>query len=79
MDPKRFGYLKRIDLLLYVNYKAEGRHWVLDSGSTQHTTSDARMFILMNTIGNDGFNSITFGDNGKVSSKGLVRLLYPMT
>ena len=39
----KFGYLKRIDLLLSVNYKARERHWVLDSGCTQHMTGDARM------------------------------------
>ena len=28
-------------------------------------TGDARMFNSINTIGNDGYNSITFGDNVK--------------
>ena len=27
-----------------VNYKAGGRHWVLDSGCTQHMTGDPMMF-----------------------------------
>jgi hypothetical protein len=36
---------------------------VLDSGCRQHMTSDARMFNSINTNGNDGYNSITFGDN----------------
>ena len=38
---------------------------VLDSGCTQHMTSDARMFNSINTNGNDGYDSITFSDNGK--------------
>ena len=62
-----------------VNYKAGGRHWVLDSGCTQHMIGDARMFNSINTNGNDGYDSITFGDNGKARSRGLVRLQYPMT
>ena len=39
-DPSKFGYVKGINLFLYVNYKAEGRQWVLDSGCTQHMTRD---------------------------------------
>ena len=78
-DLSKFGYLKRIDLLLYVNYKARGRYWVLDSGCTQHMTGDARIFNSINTNGTDGYDSITFGDNGKGKVKGLVRLQYPMT
>ena len=27
-----------------VNYKSGGRHWVLDSGCTQHMTGDQMMF-----------------------------------
>ena len=34
-------------------------------------TSDARMFNSINTNGNDGYDSITFGDNGKGKVKGL--------
>jgi hypothetical protein len=26
-DPNKFGYLKEIDFLLQVNYKAGGNHW----------------------------------------------------
>ena len=34
-------------------------------------TGDARMFNSINTNGNDGYDSITFGDNGKGKVKGL--------
>ena len=44
---------------------------VLDSGYTQHMTGDARIFNSININGNDGYNSITFGDNGKGKVKGL--------
>ena len=78
-DPNKFGYLKRIDLLLQVNYKAEGRYWVLDSGCTQHMTGDATMFNSINTTGNNDCDSITFGDNGKGKVKGLGKIAISMT
>ena len=59
---------------MLVNYKAEGRHWVLDSGCTQHMTGDARMFNSINSNENDGYDSITFGDNGKGKVKGLGKI-----
>ena len=37
-------------------------------------TGDARMFNSINTNGNDGYNSITFGDNGKGKVKGLGKI-----
>ena len=37
-------------------------------------TGDARMFNSINTNGNDGYDSITFGDNGKVKVKGLGKI-----
>ena len=49
-------------------------HWVLDSGCTQHMTGDARMFNSINTNGNDGYDSIIFGDNGKGMVKGLGKI-----
>ena len=57
-----------------VNYKAGGRHWVLDSGCTQHMTGDARIFNSIKTNVNDGYDSITFGDNGKGKVKELGRI-----
>ena len=73
-DPSKFRYLKRIDLLLYVNYKAGERHWVLDSGCTQHMTSNSRMFNSINENESNGIDSITFGDNGKGKVKGLGKI-----
>ena len=35
---------------------------------------DARMFNSINTNGNDGYDSITFGDNGKGKIKGLGKI-----
>ena len=37
-------------------------------------TGDARMFNLINTNGNDGYDSIIFGDNGKGKVKGLGKI-----
>ena len=37
-------------------------------------TSDARMFNSINTNGNDGYDSIIFGDNGKGKVKGLGKI-----
>ena len=37
-------------------------------------TSDARIFNSINTNGNDGYDSITFGDNGKGKVKGLGKI-----
>ena len=35
---------------------------------------DARIFNSINTNGNDGYDSITFGDNGKGKVKGLGKI-----
>ena len=37
-------------------------------------TGDARMFNSINTNGNDGYDSITFSDNGKGKVKGLGKI-----
>ena len=37
-------------------------------------TGDARMFNSINTNSNDGYDSITFGDNGKGKVKGLGKI-----
>ena len=37
-------------------------------------TGDTRMFNLINTNGNDGYDSITFGDNGKGNVKRLGKI-----
>ena len=38
-------------------------------------TTDARMFNSINTNGNDGYDSITFGNNGKGKIKGLGKIV----
>jgi hypothetical protein len=48
---------------------------VLDSGCTQHMTGDARMFSSINNNDSNGYDSITFGDNGKGKVKGLGKIL----
>ena len=47
---------------------------MLDSRCTQHMTGNSRMFNSINTNGNDGYDSITFGDNGKCKVKGLGKI-----
>ena len=37
-------------------------------------TGDAKMFNSINTNGNDDYDSITFGDNGKGKVKGLGKI-----
>ena len=37
-------------------------------------TGDARMFNSINSNGNDGYDSITVGDNGKGNVKGLGKI-----
>ena len=37
-------------------------------------TGDVRMFNSININGNDGYDSITFGDNGKGKVKGLGKI-----
>jgi len=58
-----------------VNYKAGGRHWVLDSGCTQHMTGDPNMFSSLeeNVV---GYSDIIFGDNnrGKVEGVGKIAI-----
>jgi hypothetical protein len=53
-----------------VNYKTGGSHWVIDSGCTQHMTSNPRMFTSLDE-NVDGQDKITFGDNSKGKVQGL--------
>ena len=48
---------------------------MLDSGCTQHMTGDSRMFNSINTNASNGYDSMTFGDNGKVKVKGLGKIV----
>jgi hypothetical protein len=56
-----------------VNYKSGGRHWVLDSGCTQHITENGRMFTSISDKGSE-CDKITFGDNSKGKVKGLRKI-----
>jgi hypothetical protein len=58
---------------LKVNYKSGERHWVFDSGCTQHMTRNGRMFT---SIDNEGleYDKITFDDNSKDKLKGLGKI-----
>ena len=72
--PKKIWVPKRVTSLLWVNYKAGGRHWVLDSGCTQHMTGDPMMFSSLDeNVG--GYSDIIFGDNSRAKSKELVQFL----
>jgi hypothetical protein len=46
---------------------------VLDSGCTQHTTGDSKMFNSIKP-NDSGISCITFGDNSKGDVKGLGRI-----
>jgi hypothetical protein len=57
-----------------VNYKISGRHWVLDSGCTQHVIENRRMFTSIDDEGSE-CDKITFGDNSKGKVKGLDKIV----
>jgi hypothetical protein len=57
-----------------VNYKISGRHWVLDSGCTQHVIENGRMFTSIDDEGSE-CDKITFGDNSKGKVKGLDKIV----
>ena len=60
-----------------VNYKSGGRHWVLDSGCTQHMTGDPKMFSSLddNVVGYSVSSLVTIAE---ARSKELVQLLSQM-
>jgi hypothetical protein len=64
-DLNKFGYLKRINLLLYVSCKAKGRHWTLDNGCTQHMAGDYNMLNSLNSNASEDYDNITLANNGK--------------
>ena len=68
--PKKVWVHKRVTSFLSVNYKSGGRHWVLDSGCTQHMTGDQMMFSSLdeNVV---GYSDIIFGDNSRGKVKGV--------
>jgi len=53
-----------------VNYKTGGKHWVLDSGCTQHMTGYVKMFTSLDEEVGD-HEHVTFGDNSKGKVVGL--------
>jgi hypothetical protein len=53
-----------------VNYKAGGRHWVIDSGCTNHMTDKIKIFSHLDEDISD-FDNITFGDDSKGGVKGI--------
>jgi hypothetical protein len=53
-----------------VDYKAGGRHWVIDSGCTNHMTGDKKIFSYID-YGISDFDNITFGDDINGEVKGL--------
>jgi hypothetical protein len=53
-----------------VNYKARGRHWVIDSGCTNHMTGERKIFSHLDEDISD-FDNITFGDDSKGVVKGI--------
>jgi hypothetical protein len=60
-----------------VNYKAGGRHWVIDSGCTDHMTGERKIFSHLDEDISD-FDNITFGDDSKEvpSLKIIISLMY---
>jgi hypothetical protein len=53
-----------------VIYKAGGRHWVIDSGCTNHMTGERKIFSHLDEDISD-FDNITFGDDSKGGVKGI--------
>ena len=49
---------------MYVNYKASGKYWVLDSGCTQYMTGYVKIFTSLDEDVGD-YEHVTFGDNSK--------------
>jgi len=55
-----------------VNYKADGKHWVLDSGCSQHMTSNDSMFTSLEDPSDH--EHVTYGDNSRGKVFGLGRI-----
>ena len=53
-----------------MNYKAGGKHWVLDSGCTQHMTGYVKMLTSLDEDVGD-HEHVTFGVNSKGKVVGL--------
>ena len=55
-----------------MNYKAGGKHWVLDSGCSQHKTGNDSMFTSLEDPGDH--EHVTYGDNSRGKVLGLGRI-----
>jgi hypothetical protein len=58
-----------------VNYKTDGKHWVLDSGFSQHMSSNYSMFTSLGDLGDH--DHATYGDNtrGRVAGLGKIVII----
>src|SRR6185312_17017925 len=54
------------------NYKAGGKHWVLDSGCSQHMTGNDNMFTSLEDPGDH--EHVTYVDNSRGKVLGLGRI-----
>jgi hypothetical protein len=55
-----------------VNYKADGKYWVLDSGCSQYMTGNDSMFTSLGD--HRDHNHVTYGDNTRGRVVGLGRV-----
>jgi hypothetical protein len=55
-----------------VNYKASSKHWVLDSGCSQHMTGKDSVFTSLGDLGDH--DHVTYGDNTRGRVVGLERI-----
>jgi hypothetical protein len=57
-----------------VNYKAGGKHWVLDSGCSQYMTDNDSMFTSLGDP--EDHDHVTYGNNkrGRVAGLGKLQL-----
>jgi hypothetical protein len=59
---------------VYVNYKADSKHWVLDSGCSQHMTCNDSMSTSLGDPGDH--DHVTYEDNtgGRVAGLGKIAI-----
>ena len=56
-----------------INYKSGGRHWVMDSGCSQHMTGNSRIFTTLEE-GDHDRDHFTLGDNSRKKVIGLGKI-----
>jgi hypothetical protein len=59
---------------VWVNYKAGGKHWVLDSGCSQHMTDNDSMLTSLRDPGDH--DHATYGDNTRERVAGLGKIAF---